>query len=700
MSRFFFDRFFARRLSQRGYSTSWSDLANAFNTRPTTQLNLSLVKENKGLFEVPELSSYEGFYLLKDRCISETNGLIQEAISENRTRKMVEIFDELSDNLCKVADLAEFIRLAHPSGKYKQAAEIACGAVSGIVEKLNTHKSLYDALQRVVKEGDLIPTNDVDNHVAQLFLFDFEQSGIHLPEAERNKVVALNDSILHLGQHFVAGAANPRKIKKQQLPQYIQHVFPADGDNVLVSGLNAESTNPVARELAYRIYLHPDPHQDYLLTELLKARHELAVICGFQTYAERALKGSMVETPNTAMDFLNLLSTNLRERAENDFNVMAMMKKADNPQSGALSAWDIPYFTQKYKKEKFKVASSEYSPYFSLGSCMEGLNILFNRLYGISLDNKEIFNGEVWTSDVYKLAVTHETEGLLGYIYCDFYERDGKPNQDCHFTIRGGKLMADGSYQLPIVVLMLNLPMPRWSTPSLLTPSMVDNLFHEMGHAMHSMLGRTRYQHVTGTRCSTDFAEVPSVLMEFFARDPRVLRTFARHFQTKEAMPEDMLQRLCASKHLFTASEMQIQLFYSALDQNYHVRHPLNGNTTDVLEATQNNFYSLPYIKDTAWQLRFSHLVGYGAKYYSYLVSTALASWIWQTYFEADPLSRTQGERYRRECLAHGGGKSPWNLVADFLQKEPLPSHLVESIIHEVDSKNELMEQVAKIYKN
>lgn len=274
-----------------------------------------------------------------------------------------------------------------------------------------------------------------------------------------------------------------------------------------------------------------------------------------------------METPAEVMQFLDTLSRELRPRADLDFEVMSLMKKSENPEFGPLASWDIPYFTQKVKKQWYTVSSLDYSPYFSLGACMEGLNILFTNLYGIHLENVEIQPGEIWSTDVYKLAVTHETEGVLGYIYCDFYERDGKPNQDCHFTIRGGKNLPDGTYQIPIVVLMLNFPLPRWSRPSLLTPSMVDHLFHEMGHAMHSMLARTSYQHVTGTRCSTDFAEVPSVLMEYFSADPRILRLFARHFLTKEPIPEDMLQRLCATKYLFTASEMQLQLYYSALDQ-------------------------------------------------------------------------------------------------------------------------------------
>lgn len=119
----------------------------------------------------------------------------------------------------------------------------------------------------------------------------------------------------------------------------------------------------------------------------------------------------------------------------------------------------------------------------------------------------------------------------------------------------------------------------------------------------------------------------------------------------------------------------------------YHGPHPLKGTTTEVLAETQKKYYSLPYVSSTSWQLRFNHLVGYGAKYYSYLISKALASRIWQTYFKKDPLSRAQGERYRRECLAHGGGKPPRQLVTDFLQQQPTSSLLVESLISEIDDR-------------
>lgn len=682
-------------ISRRNIKVStWSPLATAFNTPPIQSMNI--MRNETGLFNIPELRSFEGFYLLRENAIHRTDALIEEAISQTRKRKMVEIFDELSDVLCKVADMAEFIRLAHPKSRYSQAAEDACISISGIVEKLNTHKPLFKALKNVVDNKDIFPTTAVDDHVAKLFLFDFEQSGIHLEENLRQKVVRLNDNILQLGQRFMAGAVSPRSILKSVLPEDIRKYFSVDGENVLVSGLYTDSQSALAREAAYRLYLYPDSHQEQLLSDLLRCRYELARTCGFETYAHRALKSSTAETPGNVIAFLDELSEGLRSRADKDFEIMYQHKVKDSGKNLPLAAWDTPYFTAKIKKQWLQTSPSEFTPYFSLGGCMEGLNNLMQALYGITLQNTELEPGECWSNDIYKLAVTHESEGLLGYIYCDLFERNGKPNQDCHFTIQGGKRLPNGEYQIPIVVVMLNLNHPRWSGPTLLTPGMVDNLFHEMGHAMHSMLARTEYQHVTGTRCSTDFAEVPSVLMEYFAGDPRVLRSFARHFQTQEQMPDDMLQRLCVSKNIFSASETQLQVFYSALDQFYHRKPLAEQSTTDVLKVVQQKYYSLPYVENTAWQLRFSHLVGYGAKYYSYLISRAIASWIWQTYFKDDPFSRSAGEKYRRECLSHGGGVPSRQLVANFLKRDVTPENLSQSLITEIDTNNDKIKEMSR----
>lgn len=606
---------------------------------------------------------------------------------------MVQIFDDLSDTLCRVADLAEFIRIAHPNPDFAEAAEETCLAVSGIVEKLNVHRGLYNVLRQVVESGDIQKTTEIDDHVSKLFLFDFEQCGIHLPEDLRQQVVSINDDILQIGQKFMSGAVTPRAVKGELLPEHIRHYFQKEDGQILIHGLYTDSSNALAREAAYKIFLFPDNRQEQLLKQLLNSRHRLAEICGFPTYAHRAIKGSSVQTPEVVYDFLNILNVQLKTRAQKDFDKMATMKREESTIQQELMPWDTTYFTAKAKKLWLFTSNNEITPYFSLGACMDGLNILTQSLYGVRLETVDIENGEVWANNVQKLAVICEQEGLLGHIYCDFYEREGKPNQDCHFTIRGGRSLADGSYQNSVVVLMLSLPSPRWSNPSLLSPSSVDNLFHEMGHALHSMLGRTQYQHVTGTRCSADFAEVPSVLMEYFSNDPRVVKLFAKHYQTQEQIPDQMLEKLCASKNVFPASELQVQVFYSMLDQVYHSKE-CNESTMQILAEIQKDYYGLPYVENTAWQLRFSHLVGYGAKYYSYLISRAIASWIWQTYFQKDPMSRISGEKYRRECLAHGGGKPSSKVVSDFLNQEASAENFAKSLLTEIDAKDEHVRSV------
>lgn len=684
-----------QRTTNSKHVTTWSPLAATFNARPAHRLGIRISGKSTGLFGIGELRDSTGFYGLKERAVEATDRLVAESCSQNRTQRMVAVFDELSDTLCKVADLAEFIRIAHPDARYVNAAADTSLSINALVEKLNTNQDIYWALQRVVENGDVMPTDEVDQHVARLFLFDFEQSGIHLNEEKRKRVVKLNECILQIGALFMQGTSLARAVPKDKLPEGIRPFFASQGGDAIVPGLSADSPNEMVREAAYKIFMYPDDRQEGRLLDLLTSREELAQLCGFPTFAHRALRGSLAGSPEVVAGFLDALSNGLKPYARADLEEMRKVKTGHVNSSMDLHMWDIPYLSACIRQEKFQIDPADYAPYFSLGTCMEGLNLLFDHLYSVTLQSQETAPGELWSPDVHKLAVVHKTEGTLGYIYCDFLERPGKPNQDCHFTIRGGRELPDGSYQLPVVVLHLNFPTPTWTCPCLLSPSMVENLFHEMGHAMHSMLARTKYQHVTGTRCSTDFAEVPSVLMEYFASDPRVLSHFARDYKTGQKIPYEMLVRLQAAKSALSANDLQLQVFYAALDQQYHgdLKHlRLRGtdreSTTDILDRVQAEYYCLPHVPKTAWQLRFGHLVGYGAKYYSYLMSKAVASWIWQKCFRSNPFDRNSGERYRREVLAHGGGRPPKQLLEGFLQQEVAPNNLVESLISEVASRH------------
>ncbi|XP_025206949.1 mitochondrial intermediate peptidase [Melanaphis sacchari] len=647
------------------------------------------VKNQTGLFGAPELISFEGFYAFKERTKIDCENLVDEIRNPNRKRNLVTIFDQLSNCLCCLADMAEFIRTAHPDKSFVAAAEDCCISMNTIVEKLNTNKDLYTNLKQVILDGDKHPMTEEDKHVGELFLFDFELNGIHLEERKRQYVVNLNNFILVTGQRFMTAVEKPRIVDPTKLPDVVSKVLSKEYNynsegKLIVSHPNSHSEDRILREAAFKVYNGPNAESEELLDNLLESRHKLALTCGFPSYAHRALKNSIAENPCFVMEFLNILNTELRIRSVFDYKTM---KRANN--NDIVSPWDVQYLTNKIKQNHLKYAMIDYASYFSLGDCMEGLNMIFNSLYNINLVFEDIKPGEGWAEQIYKLAVTHNTEGLLGYIYCDFFERTGKLHNDSHYVVRGGRLLPDNSYQTPIVVVMLNVVWRENYGPVLLHPGSVENLFHEFGHAIHSMLGRTRYQHVNGTRCATDLAEFPSVLMEYYATQPQVIKQYAKHFKTRQPMPDDMLKKLCTSKYLFAASEMQLQLFYSVLDQYYHTQAPQSLSTTDSLAKLQVEYYGLPYVKNTAWQLHFSHFVGYGAKYYSYLVSKALAAHTWHSFLSNDPLNRIQGERLRTECLQYGGGKPARKLVSDYLRTPVTPELLASSLIQDIDQGNE-----------
>lgn len=323
-------------IPRRFVSTS---ISSAFNKLNIGFSSPKIFDKRTGLFGYELLTDPSGFYLFRENAMIEADKLVRECLSTNRQRKMVRVFDQLSNCLCKVADLAEFVRMGHPQPRFAIAAEEASMAISAEVEKLNTHKPLYEALRKVVDSGDIVTTDQVDDYVSKLFLFDFEQSGIHLDEDKRRAVVQLNEYILHTGSYFMNNTSKPRVVAKSELEPEIRNCFPSEGDNVIVSGLFADSENELVREAAYRIYLHNDAHQNKLLTEMLSARKHLAHLCGFNSYAEKAIKGSIADTPDEVSDFLNEVSERVRPLAAADYSAMLKLKHQTNSFAKAVYPW-------------------------------------------------------------------------------------------------------------------------------------------------------------------------------------------------------------------------------------------------------------------------------------------------------------------------------------------------------------------------
>ncbi|KAJ6261250.1 Saccharolysin [Drechslerella dactyloides] len=670
-----------------------------------------------GLFANRYLSSPEGFIEFADVCLAKARELsksICTAESVIEQAAIIRKMDQLSDQLCRVVDLADFTRNTHPDPRFVQAADVAYNTVYNYMNELNTTTGLYTALKaamadpRVASYGQY---GEVELAVGNILLADFEKSGINLGSREKKRFVRLSSDISRVGREFVneASTAMPfLPLEKSQL----------DGLSPWAVSKLAKMTNsgkvylpargPIAQlalqtvkdaEVRYKLYKEQQTASDQqigLLEDLLRSRAELAKLVGRTSHAEVTLADKMARTPEAVTAFLHSMLTHTKPLAMAEMEEIASMKREHLGVAAELFAWDKDFYLHKLVEQRKAVvedSSPDLSAYFSLGTVMQGLSRLFSRLYGVRFVPMPTASGEIWNDDVRRLdVVSNDGDGRVAVVYCDLFQRPEKSPNPAHFTVRCSRQISkaefredgpddDGMaiaqvgkhfYQLPIIALICDFSTPPGSSAPLLAFHEVTTLFHEMGHAIHSILGRTKYHEVAGTRCATDFAELPSILMEHFARSPAVLSLFARHHVTDRPLPPHLLsQRLAASSQLEHTETYQ-QVLLSMLDQRLHstVAGERNFSSTAVYQELEREHSLLPFVSGTSWQGYFSHLFGYGSLYYSYMLDKAIADRVWREVFAADPLSREAGERYRDEVLKWGGGRDPWKCLGRLLGRE------------------------------
>mmetsp|Transcript_24438 Transcript_24438/g.56951 ORF Transcript_24438/g.56951 Transcript_24438/m.56951 type:complete len:306 (+) Transcript_24438:3-920(+) len=291
---------------------------------------------------------------------------------------------------------------------------------------------------------------------------------------------------------------------------------------------------------------------------------------------------------------------------------------------------------------------------------------------------KEMTEEERWDqgvsteqTKVRKFVFEDEAGVDLGIMYLDLHPREGKYSHAAHFTVRCGCALDPdgGAYQVPIVALVCNMSPPEGNP--WLNHAEVETLFHEFGHGLHSLLSRTTFQHVSGTRAAMDFVETPSHLFEQYAWDPAFLKILGRHYVTGESIPDDLISRLNKSRNAFRCIEVQNQILYSRFDQAlFGIPDDKSRSTTEMFAALYHE-NGIPYAPGTHWHSRFSHLVTYGAGYYGYLYAQVFASDIWGRVLMNDSLDRQAGDLIWREVLVHGGAKDPNVMLRTVLGRAP-----------------------------
>lgn len=465
------------------------------------------------------------------------------------------------------------------------------------------------------------------------------------------------------------------------------------------------------RKFIFAKYFEHNDEQETSLRALITARDQLAKLTGFETFAHRAQRHMVLSSYENVRDFLEQARQKLVPLLDPEIEqVERIVNRYSSDFASKIDRVCEPDFVFAVGMCQHELLNQlgRISEFFHLETLINGYELILNKMYGLSLRMLLPDKGEIWLGNVLKLNVHAEDETFQGSIFLDIDNRQSKTASDCHFTVRCSKLLENDVYQTPIVVLSFSIVSANLQNQTItssnpfesicLNPQQAENFFHEMGHAIHSILGRTRYQHVAGTRCPTDFAEVPSHLMECYFNDPKILSTICKD-KSGRTLPLDQAELLVKSRRMFGAFHTLQQVLYSTMDVEMHGNYALpisrgELTTTDLFNQLGNKI--LPGIERVdryAYHQRMSHMVTYGAKYYSYLVARASASMIYKDLFESDPFSRENGLRWAK-VQSYGGELPSSHLLQIILGRTPSTNDLASLLFKEANSHQPSVSQL------
>lgn len=719
--------------SHRHDDTVLRQLFDAPTGRSFPELGL---KKSQGLFKNRYLTSPDGFLLFAQKNLDKATRIVQRVLKATTVREyqaIVRDLDRLSDLLCRVLDLSDFVRMTHPDTRFQAAATDAWAMVYQYMNQLNTMTGLNDQLTAALAQPDVTSVwSEEEKTVAELLRLDFMKSAVNLPKKSRDRFVELSSRISETGSAFVQGMEPERK--EVTLPSHrFYGLYPSLAATLKVrSQISIPTMGSEAAAALQSVYDEETRRELYLaqrkaspktikrLESMLSLRAELARLAGFQSHSHMALKDRMMaKTPGSVMQFLLALRKHNKTIMHSELNELTEKKRERlSVPDMQLQAWDRDFYMEKIRADmRSRVKHDDQLPaYFSVGTVMQGLSRLFDNLYGIRFVPRETLPGETWHPDVKRLDVVSDDGHKVAVLYCDLFFRPQKFPNPAHFTVRcsreilpseleeasadmalGGTPSFDSPEQaandgmevstrdgplkqLPTIALVCDFPKnDNAKEPALLSFYSVETLFHEMGHAIHSILARTSFQNVSGTRCATDFAELPSTLMEHFAADPTVLSLFARHWKTDKPLPYELIAERIRLAKRFEGIDTEHQILLAMVDQAYHSPEVLSSSfdSTRVFHEIQSRYAHGPREpEESCWQGFFGHLHSYGSTYYSYLFDRVLAERVWRVVFKAgeggQAINRENGERLKEHLLKWGGGRDPWACLAETLQDERL----------------------------
>jgi len=593
--------------------------------------------------------------------------------------KTVAAFDQLSRELDTAGGLASLMFNVNPNEDYRNAAQKCQQDIQKLATEISLDRGLYDVLAKVDVEG-------LDEHGKRFVehsLRDFRRAGVDKDDATRERITAINARLVELEQSFIKNISEDTKSieipaaeadKLKGLPKdWLEAHAPNDEGNIVVTTdypdffpFETYVADDALRKALYVQFLtRAYPTNKDILTEVLTLRSEKAGLLGFSDWAHYAIEDKMAGSAETVEKFVGDITEIIRPRAVEDLKTLLARKQKDMPDAKAIQTYDRFYYVSVVQKEQFDFDPQSVRPYFSYPAVKAGILSLYGELFG--LEFKRIEDAKTWAPavDMYEMLADGEP---VGRFFLDMHPRPGKYKHAAAFDIQTGD--ADG--RIPYASLVCNFPNPAdGDGNALMEHNQVVTFFHEFGHLIHHLLARkSRYIDLNGFNVEWDFVEAPSQLLEEWAWSPKVLQRFAKHVETGEAIPAELVEKMKAADEFGKGLHLMRQVFYTALSFYLHEADPKTLDLDAFMADLYKRFSPFPPTEGTYVYANFGHLMGYTALYYTYQWSLSISKDLF-TRFEAEGiLNGDVSKAYRAAILEPGGTEDAADLVEAFLGRE------------------------------
>ena len=669
-----------------------------------------LLTESTAPFGAPEFDKIKNEHYLPafEQGIAEAKAEIDAIVAnqeEPTFENTIEAMEYAGQTLSKVASIFYAVMEAHTDDEKQQIAEQISPMLTEYSMYVSLNNDLFQRVKAVYEKKDELGLDQDQMTLLEDNYKSFVRGGANLSDEDKAVYSKLSEELSLATLQFsknVLAATNAYTLHITDstelggLPEFVRTMAAETAAEKGLEGwaftLDYPSYGPFLkystnRELRKQVWMAYNTRAiggEFDNTEIVKKivdlRIKIANILGYETYADYALEERMAKSKTTVDGFIMQLLEPSMEFAKKDVADVLAYAKKNGFEENVLQPWDFSYWSERYQEAEYSLSAEELKPYFQLESCIDAVFGLATRLYRITFEERNdipVYHQDVKVYEVKDADGTH-----LSLFYADFFPRASKRGGAWMTDFRG-QSVRDGVEYRPFVTIVCNFTKPTADAPALITHDELTTFLHEFGHALHGMLAKGRYPSLTGTSVSRDFVELPSQIMENWAYEPEYLNSFAKHYQTGEPIPAELIEKIVAAKNYLAAYGQVRQLHFGYLDMAWHsLKEVPSVSTVEFEQGVLAPWGVLPAAEGAAFSNSFSHIFsgGYSAGYYSYKWAEVLEADAFSLFKEKGIFNTEVADSFRKNILEKGGSEDEAVIYRNFRGHDPQPEALMKKL--------------------